>query len=210
MKWDLNTVQLLMSSKGKCRIFSFGNQLISEGCTSCLGGCLTELFGALTNSTSSSPNPCMTVHWMLSLSFPSQVTWPGTQPSSTRFPATRRPCGPSRALLESLGGRAPREPLVSKDPPGPRASPEMPVCRARQESEVSGPCLSLGVLTWGSRGAHAGTAFQRATLNRFCPTCSPASRVCPNTERVRSYSMFIDEACMQKEDQTPDSPLRSF
>jgi len=149
MRWNLNTVQLLISSKGKCRIFSFGNKLISEGCASCLGGCLTELFGALTNSTSSSPIACMTVHRMLSLSFPSQVTCPGTRPSLTRFPATRHQCGPSRGLLESLGGRAPREPLVSKDPQVPRASQEMQVCPAHQESEVRGPCLLLGALTRG-------------------------------------------------------------
>ena len=149
MRWNLNTVQLLISSKGKCRIFSFGNQLISEGRAACLGGCLTELFGALTSSAPSPSIARVTVHRTLSLSFPSQVTCPGTRPSLTRFPATRHQCGPSRGLLESLGGRAPREPLVSKDPQVPRASQEMQVCPAHQESEVRGPCLLLGALTRG-------------------------------------------------------------
>ena len=128
---------------------SFGNQLISEGRAACLGGCLTELFGALTSSAPSPSSACVTVHRTLSLSFPSQVTCPGTRPSLTRFPATRHQCGPSRGLLESLGGRAPREPLVSKDPQVPRASQEMQVCPAHQESEVRGPCLLLGALTRG-------------------------------------------------------------
>lgn len=37
---------------------------------------------------------------------------------------------------------------MSKDPRVPRASQEMQVCQAPQESEVSGLCLSLGALTW--------------------------------------------------------------
>ena len=138
-----NTIQREMQD------LSFGNQLISEGRAACLGGCLTELFGALTSSAPSPSIACVTVHRTLSLSFPSQVTCPGTRPSLTRFPATRHQCGPSRGLLESLGGRAPREPLVSKDPQVPRASQEMQVCPAHQESEVRGPCLLLGALTRG-------------------------------------------------------------
>lgn len=80
---------------------------------------------------------CVIVDWKLSLSFLSQVTWPGTQPSSTRFPATPHQSGPSRGLLGSLGGRAHLELLVNKDPQVPQASQGMQVCREPQENEVS-------------------------------------------------------------------------
>lgn len=127
------------TSSGKYRIFSFGNQLISEGYASCLWWVSNRACpGALTNSMSSSPIARMTIHRMLCV-FLSQVTCPGTRPSLTRFPATRHQCDHPGASWESLGGRA-SELLVSKDPRAPRASQEMQVCQAPQESEVSRLC----------------------------------------------------------------------
>lgn len=137
MRCNLNIIQLYVSADVKCKNCQVGNQHTSVGCALALGGYLTGLSGALTNNTSSPPFLCVTVDWMLSLSFASQVTWPGTQPSSTRFPATPHQFGPSKGLLGSLGDQVPLERLVSKDLQGPQVSPEMQVCQGPQENEVS-------------------------------------------------------------------------
>lgn len=66
----------------------------------------------------------------------SKVTWPGTQPSSTRFLATPHQFGQSKGLLGNLEDQAHLEPLVNKDPQVPQASQEMQVCQGPQENEV--------------------------------------------------------------------------
>lgn len=154
MRCHLTTVQPLISSRVKHKKCQAGNQHISKGCDFSLGGYLTELFGALTNDTPGLLFPCVTVHWMLSLCFMPQVTWPGTLPSSTRFPATPHPSGLSKGLLGSLGDQAHLEPLVNKDPQAHQASPEMQACQGPQENEVSwAPSLRGTPLSWmqGSR-----------------------------------------------------------
>jgi len=66
----------------------------------------------------------------------SRVTWPGTRPSSTRFPASPHQSGPSRGLLGSLADQGHLETLVNKDPQGPQASQEMQACQGPRENEV--------------------------------------------------------------------------
>lgn len=66
----------------------------------------------------------------------SRVTWPGTQPSSTRFPANPHQFGPSKGLLGNLADQAHLEPLVNKDPQGPQAFQEMQAFQGPQENEV--------------------------------------------------------------------------
>lgn len=137
MRCDLNTVQLLISSKVRCKKFSVGNHLISEGCASSCWWVSKRIVWNLDrwclqfslSKCDSSSNA--------SLSFVSQVIWPGTQPSSTRSPASQHQFGPSKGLLESLGDQAHLEPLVNKDPQVPQASQETRVCQGPQENEVS-------------------------------------------------------------------------
>ena len=101
-----------------------------------------------------------------SLSFVSQVIWPGTQPSSTRFPASQHQSGPSKGLLESLGDQAHLEPLVNKDPQVPQASQEMQVCQGPQENEVSWTTpLTECAETECNSGAYAMIKFQIMDLN---------------------------------------------
>lgn len=160
MRWNLNTVQLLISSKGKYRIFSFGNQLISEGYASCLGGCLTELSGALTNSMSSSPIARMTIHRMLCV-FPvsghmSRYTAILNQiPShSTSVRTIQGPPGePGRPGSPGTPGE--QGPPGAPGFPGNAGVPGSPGERGKQAVPLTG-CADTG-----SRGALAGTAFQR-------------------------------------------------
>lgn len=66
----------------------------------------------------------------------SRVIWPGTRPSSTRFPASPHQSGPSKGPLENLVDQGHPEPLVNKDPQGRQASLEMQACQGPQENEV--------------------------------------------------------------------------
>lgn len=85
---------------------------------------------------------CVTVH----LFVVAQVIWPGTQPSSTRFPAIPHPSGPSRAHLGSLGDQVHLGPRETKDLQALQASQEMQVCQGPQENEVSWATSFTGYL----------------------------------------------------------------
>lgn len=137
MRCALNTIQQLMLSKVKCKkkMWSWKSTYFRGACFS-LGGWLMELSKALTNHNPQGSH-FMTAFWRLSLCFMPQVTCPGTQPFSTRFPATPHPSGPSKDLLGSLEDQVHLERLENRGHRAHQAFQEVQACRGPQEREVS-------------------------------------------------------------------------
>lgn len=129
----------------------------------------------------------MTVH----SSLVAQVTWPGTQPSSTKSPANPHLSGPSRALLVSPGDQVHLEPLENKDPQVPQASQEMQACRGPQENEVSRASFLTGYLHRRGQCDHGTyTVADSEIKNKINSTLFTKFLICPKAETTKQHTFF--------------------
>lgn len=127
----------------------------------------------------------MTVH----SSLVAQVTWPGTQPSSTKSPASPHLSGPSRAPLESPGDQVHLEPLENKDPQVPQASQEMQECQEPQENEVSRVTPREGD-SQSERDHGVYTVTDSEIKNKINFTLFTKFLICPETGTTKQHSFY--------------------